>query len=165
MAPSTHCSTTRNATAFSSQHRGPSATFGRFAPFYQFVYALPGSSYVRNPAKFVHILSFAMIFLFAHGVHILDRRYLTPVAAAGPSTFRAWLSKASKFDKRWARGPFWALGISIVAWFIYSSSHDAMIKYLQSVGFGEGEAHSVAEFSVRRQGTWVRVFNLDYSHF
>ena len=33
--------------------------FGRFAPFYQLLYALPYFSAIRNPAKFLHVFDFA----------------------------------------------------------------------------------------------------------
>src|SRR5262249_6577199 len=37
--------------------------FGRFAPFYQFLYALPYFSTIRNPAKFLHPMTFALVIL------------------------------------------------------------------------------------------------------
>lgn len=40
--------------------------FGRFAPFYQFFYALPYVSTIRNPAKFQHIVEWALIILSAY---------------------------------------------------------------------------------------------------
>lgn len=62
--------------------------FGRFAPFYRLPYfLLPYFSTIRNPTKFLHPLSMALVVLFAYGVHGLWRRYLssgaTAAAAAG----------------------------------------------------------------------------------
>ena len=47
--------------------------FGRFAPFYRMVYSLPYLSTVRNPVKFMHVASFALVVLFAFGVDGLWR--------------------------------------------------------------------------------------------
>src|SRR6185295_11801190 len=40
--------------------------FGRFAPFYQLFYALPYASTIRNPAKFLHVVEWALLILFAY---------------------------------------------------------------------------------------------------
>ncbi|HTL56005.1 MAG TPA: YfhO family protein, partial [Candidatus Limnocylindrales bacterium] len=56
--------------------------FGRFAPFYRILYALPYFSTIRNPAKFMHVLNWALVVLFAYGVHGLWRRYVEGVKEA-----------------------------------------------------------------------------------
>jgi hypothetical protein len=56
--------------------------FGRYAPFYRIVYALPFSSTVRNPVKFLALVNLAIVVLFAYGVDGLWRKYMT-VAQAG----------------------------------------------------------------------------------
>src|SRR5439155_1508593 len=53
--------------------------FGRYAPFYQFVYMLPYFSTIRNPAKFTHPFNWSLVILFAYGIHGLCRRYLAGV--------------------------------------------------------------------------------------
>jgi len=57
--------------------------FGRFAPFYRLLYALPYSSTIRNPAKFTHVVNWAVVVLFAYGVHGLWRRYVQVGAVEG----------------------------------------------------------------------------------
>src|SRR6185295_20367094 len=51
--------------------------FGRYAPFYRFIYMLPYFSTIRNPAKFTHPFNWSLVILFAYGIHGLCRRYLT----------------------------------------------------------------------------------------
>jgi hypothetical protein len=87
---------------------------GRFAPFYQFVYALPFFSTIRNPTKYLHILSFAVVILFTYGVDGLSRRYLqTPLlsAAGFGARLKNWWLKTTAFDKRAVAGymfVYWA---------------------------------------------------------
>ena len=135
--------------------------FGRFAPFYQVFYALPFASTMRNPVKFAHVVEWALVILFAYGVHGLTRNGLGAPAAAGrglSAQWRVWWSKAGAFDKNWVRGSALALAASLVAWLIYSASRDRLVAYLQEVGF-EGEmAGNIAGFSIRQAGwffiTW-----------
>ena len=113
--------------------------FGRFAPFYQLFYALPFASTMRNPAKFSHVVEWALVILFAYGVHGLSRRSLQ-VARQRPrrglsAQLRAWWAKAGAFDKNWVRGSAIALAASLVAWLIYSSSRERLVAYLQEVDF------------------------------
>jgi len=49
---------------------------GRFAPFYRLVYALPYFSTIRNPVKFIYLVSFILVVLFGYGVDGLWRKYL-----------------------------------------------------------------------------------------
>ena len=58
--------------------------FGRFAPFYRIVYALPYFSTIRNPAKFIHVFNWAWVVVFAYGLHGLWRRYVVAEPATLP---------------------------------------------------------------------------------
>src|SRR5207249_4623831 len=100
--------------------------FGRFAPFYRIIYALPGASFFRNPAKFTHVVNWALIVLFAHGVHGLIRQYvqraaLTPdrrergtTGQAAEGSFKNWWAKAPVFDRRWTIGCIVAIAVSVL---------------------------------------------------
>ena len=132
--------------------------FGRYAPFYQFFYALPFASTIRNPAKFFHVVQWALLILFACGVQGLSRRYLEAPAAATRglwSQLRAWWAKAGAFDKNWVRGSAIALGVSLAAWLIYAASHERLVAYLQEVDFDAGTAGAIASFSIRQAGWFV----------
>jgi hypothetical protein len=132
--------------------------FGRYAPFYQFVYKLPFFSTMRNPAKFVHLVTFAMLMLFGYGVDGLWRRYLQ-VPSLGPAglaaRFKSWWGQAAAFDRRWVIGCLAALGASVVGWLIYGSARPALERYLQNVQFGEQMAHAIAGFSIGQVGWFV----------
>jgi hypothetical protein len=134
--------------------------FGRFAPFYQFFYALPYVSTIRNPAKFIAVITWAMLVLFAFGLHGLGRRYLetgaTPVTGL-LTHLKSWWSRITGFDRKWALGCMAALAICILGGLIYSSSRSELVKYLGEVGFDTSFAEQIASFSFRSVG-WFLVF-------
>ena len=55
-------------------------SFGRFGLFggypFRLLYELPGASLIRNPTKFLLVISWAIVVLFAYGVQGLSRRCL-----------------------------------------------------------------------------------------
>lgn len=136
--------------------------FGRFAPFYQFLYALPYFSTIRNPVKFMHLLTFAVVVLFAYGVDGFWRLYFK----GGPASqlplvarVQSWWKNSHGFDKRWMIGCFAAFGAGLVGWLIYSSSRESLVQYLQTVQFDEAIAQEIAAFSIRQVG-WFILFLL-----
>lgn len=132
--------------------------FGRHAPFYQFLYALPYFSTIRNPAKFMDVFNWALVVLFAYGVHGLSKRHLEPTAAWPGSLSEHlgnWWSKVGGFDRKWTTGCIVAVGLSVLGWLIYSSSRTGLETYLQSVRFDPESAKAVAGFSIRQVGWFV----------
>ncbi len=132
--------------------------FGRYAPFYQFLYALPYFSTIRNPAKFMDVFNWALIVVFAYGVHGLGRRYLETPAPAAPSLsahLRTWWAKVRGFDRRWTIGSLLAVALSLLGWLLYSSSRNSLEAYLQTVQFDAGAAKAIAAFSVQQVGWFV----------
>ncbi len=129
--------------------------FGRFAPFYQLLYALPYFSTVRNPAKLTHLFNWAVVVLFAYGVDGLWQRYLRPGADQTRFDLKGWWRRVKGFDKRWTLGCLAALGASALGWLIYSTSGNEMVKYLQEVQFDATTAAAIFTSSVRQSGIWV----------
>ncbi len=122
--------------------------FGRFAPFYQILYALPYFSTIRNPIKFIAIFNFATLILFAYGVNGLWRTYVEP--ARVPVT-------KDPFERRWLAGCVAAIALSLVGWMIYAACRGSLEQYLQTVGFGEDLSKEIAGFSIRQIG-WFLLF-------
>jgi hypothetical protein len=60
--------------------------FGRHAPFYQFVYALPYFSTIRNPLKFLYPMHLALVMLFGYGLQGLWRQYVASLGGAAVPT-------------------------------------------------------------------------------
>ncbi|MGH7968181.1 MAG: hypothetical protein ACREIC_05570, partial [Limisphaerales bacterium] len=89
--------------------------FGRFAPFYRLLYALPYFSTIRNPAKFTHVFNWATVVLFAYGIHGLWRRYMVPDAADPKDSSGVAPSLAFKEDQAKAGGPRGAKGRAAAA--------------------------------------------------
>ncbi len=136
---------------------------GRFAPFYQLFYALPFASTMRNPAKFMHVVEWALVILFAYGLHGISRKCLGAPGAVVrdlPSQLRNWWAKSTAFDRIWGRGSLIALATSIVAWLIYSRSQDRLVAYLQEVQFDSDMGGAIASFSIRQAGWFVFLFAL-----
>ncbi len=136
-------------------------SFGRFAPFYQVLYALPYFSTIRNPAKFTYFCNWSLVVLFTYGVNGLYRLYLerqTAKAAAFRQTFADWWQRVRGFDRRWTTGCAIAFGAAALGWLIFASSGDAFEKYLQEVQFDPTTAHAIAKFSVGQVGLFLVFF-------
>jgi hypothetical protein len=138
-------------------------SWGRFAPFfYKILYALPYASTIRNPAKFILIISWATVILFGYGVHVLSRRYLEVPAGNIPSfsaQLKNWWVKIRGFDRKWVVACVAIFISSALAWLIYAAQKPSLIKYLQSVGFpDEAMAGEIASFSVGQVGWFILIF-------
>jgi len=133
--------------------------FGRHAPFYQLLYALPYFSTIRNPVKFLHPLNLSLIILFGYGLNALWRSRVataTPKLQAIPDQFRTWWKAAAAPDRRWTMGMIATLGASLVGWLIYAASKAELARYLLKVGFGSGPlADQIAGSSIREVGWFV----------
>ncbi|MEJ0088277.1 MAG: hypothetical protein WDM80_00750 [Limisphaerales bacterium] len=122
--------------------------WGRFAPFYALPYQLPYFSTIRNPAKFLFFLSWAVVILFGYGVHALHRRYLEVPTA-----------KASSFDRRWIFSCLGIFGVSVLGWFFYALKKTALVSYLQARGFADQDfAQQIIAFSIGQAGWWLVIF-------
>lgn len=137
-------------------------SWGRFAPFYQFVYALPYVSTIRNPMKFMHEFHIGMVVLFAYGLQGLSRLYLDTTKARATSAFAglgAWLSRARDYEKRWVWGAGAALGLSILAWLVTSGSQADLAAYISGMvpeaPPGSPLAAAMARFAAREIGVFV----------
>jgi hypothetical protein len=143
--------------------------WGRFAPFsktndsmmfYALLYHLPYFSTIRNPIKFLTFLSWAIVILFGYGVHALSRRYLE-VPAGKSGSLSNWWAKAGVFDRKWTFACAAGIGVSLLGWLIYASEKPSLVRYLQTVGFGdESAATEIAAFSIKQAGWFVLLFTL-----
>ena len=125
---------------------------GRYASFYRLVYALPYFSTIRNPAKFIYIVNWALVVLFAHGVHGLWRGYVelpaTAVESSGKTkAVKGWWAVLNPFDRKWTIGCGIALATSVVGWIMYTSSRATLEKFLDEMGSPYSTAQAVASFS------------------
>lgn len=107
--------------------------FGRFAPFYQFFYALPYASTIRNPAKFHHIVQWSLLILFAYGAEALCRKGFTATSSSTNGLGAHWKSfwaKASTFDRRWITGSVLAVVACALVWLVYASARPKLEAHL-----------------------------------
>ncbi len=132
--------------------------FGRYAPFYRLLYALPYFSTIRNPAKFLHVFSFGLVVIFAYGVDGLARLCLRPARAGEarpPGSLKLWWSRAGQFERSWTYAMLAAVGLSMVGWWIYSSWGEHLQAYLETVNFQPEMAQLIAAFSLRQVGWFI----------
>jgi hypothetical protein len=136
--------------------------FGRFAPFYQLLYALPYFSTIRNPAKFTYVCNWALIVLFAYGIHGLYRCYMsteTVTATTKREVSGGWWQRMNRADRRWVVTSGVLLGIVILGGLIFVSSRDAFESYLQEVQFDPATARSIASFSAGQIALFLFFFS------
>jgi hypothetical protein len=138
--------------------------FGRHAPFYQFIYALPFFSTIRNPIKFLHPFQISLIILFAYGLHGWWRGCVScaSVSARSPiDQIRLHWNSCRPADRRWVIASGVTLAVLLVSWLTYASSQPELASYLQKVGFNDPrQAAAIAAFSVRATGWSVLFFTL-----
>jgi hypothetical protein len=140
-------------------------SWGRFAPFDYYrhtLYTLPYFSTIRSPAKFLFFFSWAIVILFAYGIHGLSRRHLE-IAAVKSSGFITqlinWWGKASRFDRRWTYICAGIFGACVLGGFIYASEKPALMGYLQTRGYpDEDQAQQIVTFSLGQVGWWLVFF-------
>lgn len=110
--------------------------FGRFAPFYQFFYALPYVSTIRNPAKFLHVAEWCLLILCAYGAEALCRQGLAGAAKAGEGLAAHWKTfwaRARGFDRRWVQLSGLAVGVFALVWLIYAGARPQLEKHLMEL--------------------------------
>ncbi|MCW5558086.1 MAG: YfhO family protein, partial [Verrucomicrobiae bacterium] len=130
-------------------------SFGRFAPFYQLVYALPYLSTIRIPMKFLHVMHLGLFVLFAYGLQGLWRLYVeAPSARRGGvmDQVSAWWRGAAGCDRRWSRTlAGLAIGSLAIA-LMYAGSSSAVAAHIAQAGFPGEEGKGIAGFSIFEVG-------------
>ncbi|MEO5801892.1 MAG: hypothetical protein ABIR24_00055 [Verrucomicrobiota bacterium] len=126
--------------------------FGRHAPFYQFFFALPYASTIRNTLKFLNPFHVALLILFGYGLESLVRRYFEIPAAKATAP-----KNSSAFEKKWIVFSSIALGAGVLGWMLYAASKRKLLSYLESHFPRETAAH-IAEFSLGEAGWFVLFF-------
>lgn len=141
-------------------------SFGRFGFLggypYRFFYELPGGSLIRNPTKFLLVFSWALVVVFAYGVHGLSRRYLETPAANLKSSIaqlQSWWRNARGFDRKWTWACLITFAVSVVAWLVYASQKSTLVQYLQLVQ-APWDPNEVAAFSISQAGWFLLFFAL-----
>jgi hypothetical protein len=133
--------------------------WGRHAPFYQFFYALPYFSTIRNPIKFLHPFSLALVALFAFGAEALWRTQVGCATAAATglrARFKAWAATAPAFDRRSLMTLVFLLGGSLLTWRLYALSRRPLEAHIAKV-YSPELAGAIAGFSLAEVG-WSVLF-------
>ena len=137
--------------------------FGRFAPFYRLVFALPYFNSIRNPVKFLHPFNVALVVLFAYGFQALWEGWIanrTGQGAGAIDSFRKWWQRGTTWERRWTVLTLAVCGLSALGWLIYGSRSEDLERYLAEVGFAADDASSIYRFSKTEVGLFVIVLIL-----
>ncbi|MSU62671.1 MAG: hypothetical protein EXS31_09785 [Pedosphaera sp.] len=132
--------------------------FGRHASFYQFLYALPYFSTIRNPIKFMHPFTICIVTLFAYGLQGLTRQYLEKnLLKSGSLTgqLKSWWASATSFEKRWTFASLSVVALGLLGWLLLTSSQRELLRHLESAGFPAQFATSIARFATGEVGWFV----------
>lgn len=134
--------------------------WGRHAPFYRVLYALPYFSTMRNPIKFMHVFHIGLVIVFGFGLQVLWRSYLERTVTMTGSVrerLRTWWASAPTFDTRWAMGLCGAVVASMLGWLLYAASRNDLEAHLkQAVPSNDPNlASAIAGFSLTEVGWFI----------
>ncbi len=133
--------------------------WGRHAPFYRVLYALPYFSTIRNPIKFMHVFHIGLVIVFGFGLQVLWRSYLERTVTFVGSMreqLRNWWGSAPAFDKRWTTGLGGAVIASMLGWLLYTASRNDLEAHLkQAVTNDPNLASAIAGFSLTEVGWFI----------
>jgi len=136
---------------------------GKYSPFaslYYWIYTvLPYASTVRSPEKFLHVMNFSVLILFAYGIDGIKRQYLDApfISTALSARLKSWWARAAAFDKRWIAGCAVAIFLAASGALVYAIYRPAVEKYLQDVQFSPDYARTISGYSLR-QVAWFLLF-------
>ena len=136
-------------------------SFGRYAPFYRLLYSLPYVSTVRIPGKYLTVLNWSLLVMFAYGISGLGRCGLAATVAAKGDLFSQWQwwwSKASTFDKRWVKASWLMLAACGLGGIVYSGKKAWLVEHLQAALFDTERANAIASFSISQTGIFLVCF-------
>ena len=124
--------------------------WGKHAPFYQILYALPYFSTIRNPMKFMHPFHLCVMILFAFGLQGLYRLYLAKADESGRSlgeAFKRLWAQGNPFEKRWRLVSLLVTVGGFLFFLAYFAARGELIRHLELVGFTATDARDIARFS------------------
>jgi hypothetical protein len=140
--------------------------FGRYAPFYRIIYALPFFSTIRNPIKFMVPFHLGIVILFGYGLDGLARCCLgetkgkfLPIKAQ----IKSWWAAAASRDRKWVAGLCAFVLLSCLGCLVFLSSHGELEQYLgdpmRGGGFQPEQAKQMISYSSKELG-WYLFFLL-----
>jgi len=134
-------------------------SYGRFGFFdgypYRWFYALPYFSTIRNPTKFLHVFSWAIVILFGYGMDALQRRYLESSPAKNKMPLPSWWKDS--FNRKWTAGCGFIFVGCVIAWVIYALQRPELMAYLEAIE-APGDPRDISAFSISQAGWFLPFF-------
>lgn len=124
--------------------------FGRYAPFYKLVYALPYFHTIRNPIKFMQPFHICIWFLAVFGLQAFWRGCLAgrEASVTETSSWKEWWSRASTWERRWIGGSGVSVGLGLFLCLVKASGQTQLRRYLEAHGFNAEQAAEIVRFSL-----------------
>jgi hypothetical protein len=133
--------------------------WGRHAPFYKLIYALPFFSTIRNPIKFMHMFHLALIIMFGFGLAGLWARYISGASVKPGNVFekfKLWLKNAGGSERLYFWGLIAFVAISVLGAMVYATSRKDIENHLLKEGFSDSQiASQIANFSINEVGLYL----------
>ena len=129
--------------------------WGRHAFFYSLLHPLPFFSSIRNPIKFMHPASLALVVLFAYGLEGMACAYLNRKGTRKDDfigLIKQWFDGLKGWDRRWFQIMAGLLVTGVLAWVFYAAVQSDLSRHLaETLKIGpDGEA--IARFSLKMLG-------------
>jgi hypothetical protein len=125
--------------------------YGKHAPVFQFFYWLPYMSTIRSPLKFLHIVHFALVVLFAYGLHGLIKIGVASAKEQGVGCGQhlgKWWSGIGAFDRRWVMGLGSLVGVSLFATMAFSVKKNKFETFLGTQAIDVTSAKAIGHFAM-----------------
>ncbi len=129
--------------------------WGRHAFFYSLLHPLPFFSSIRNPIKFMHPASLALVVLFAYGLEGMACAYLNGKKNR-KGEFIVWIQKwfgeLKDWDRRWFQIMSGVLIAGVLVWVFYATVQSDLRHYLTETLIIGTDGASIARFSLKMLG-------------
>lgn len=135
--------------------------WGRHAPFYQIIYALPYFSTIRNPMKYMHPFHLLTVILFGYGLQALAKGYLEKAGHESETLMgrlAAWWRGTTAFEHRWVKGCVIVFCASVLGTLLYLASRKGVVDYLAAGGFPGELGAKIYLFSLGELGKFLLYF-------
>ena len=134
--------------------------WGRHAFFYSLLHPLPFFSSIRNPIKFMHPASLALVVLFAYGLEGMACAYLNGKENRKDdfiSLIKQWFDGLKGWDRRWFQIMSGILVAGVLVWVFYAAVQSDLKHYLAETLKIGPDGPLIAKFSLKMLGASLGV--------
>ena len=134
--------------------------WGRHAFFYSLLHPLPFFSSIRNPIKFMHPASLALVILFVYGLEGMACAYLNGKENRKGNfieSIKQWFDGLRDWDRRWFQVMAGLLVGGVLTWGFYAAVQSDLSRHLSETLKIGSDGASIAKFSLKMFGVSLGV--------